>query len=600
MSPVVIAAWMGGRRRDMTHLHEPTPRHETLLERLAYRAKVDAERLVFTFLSDDGQEATSLTYADLWIGSGRIAAALANRAPSGSRAILLFPSGVDFVVAFFGCLRAGIVAVPAWPPDPANLERSLARLRAMAADSRPATVVCPGWMLDAGRETTHGWPELSEARWVAFEDLSEEEGSSVTNASHAPDDVAFLQYTSGSTGLPRGVMVTHRNMLENARLACTEYDLPPATIVVSWLPLHHDMGLVGGILSTIHGGFRAILFPPEVFLRRPRLWFETIQKYRADVTIAPDFAYALSVRRIKPADRPGLDLSSVRIMANAAEPVRASTLRAFDEAFAPYGFRRATFTPAYGLAEGTAYVCGGIADRPPSILRLSRRALAEGTARETDVDDDVVEAAGCGKPGASTPLAIVDPETRRELPENRVGEIWIGGPSIAAGYWNRPEDSKEIFHATLDGAEASNPWTRSGDLGFLRNGTLYVTGRRKDVLVVRGECHYPNDLEQTAERVAPDVRRGASVAFAWDDGREERIGLVVEAAKGITPNAVTFGPSIDAIREAIAIEHGLHVSRILLVPPGSVPKTSSGKIQRRACREAVLTGALAAIVDDGS
>lgn len=574
------------------------PDHETLLERLEHRANADAAAPAFTFLSDDGRETTSQTYADLWRNSGRVAANLSRRTTPGNRVILLFPSGLDFVVAFFGCLRSGLVAIPAWPPDPANLERSLARLRAMAADSRPSAVVCPAWMLDAARTTTHAWPELSEARWIAFEELSSErEGSSAPTGSPTPDDVAFLQYTSGSTGSPRGVMVTHRHMLENARLACAEYGLPSTTVLVSWLPLHHDMGLVGGILSTIYGGFRAILFPPEVFLRRPRLWFEAIRKYRADVTIAPDFAYALCVRRIKPAERTDLDLSSLRVASNAAEPVRASTLRAFDEAFAPCGFRRTAFTPAYGLAEGTAYVCGGIADRPPSVLRLSRRALAEGIARETDVKDDVVEVVGCGKTGTSAPIAIVDPEVRRKLPENRVGEIWVGGPSIAAGYWNRPEDSEETFRAHIDGSESPNTWMRSGDLGFLRNGTLYVTGRRKDILVIRGECHYPNDLEQTAERVAPDVRRGASVAFAWDDGREERVGLVLEAAKGTAPTAATFGPSIDAIREAIAVEHGLHVSRILLVEPGAVPKTSSGKIQRRACREAFLTGALEILVD---
>ncbi|MEU5248054.1 fatty acyl-AMP ligase [Streptomyces asoensis] len=536
-------------------------------------------------------EIREISYARLATRVRAVAAWLQERGLAGSRALLLHPPGPGFVTAYLGCLAAGVVAVPAVPPQGRSRNhRALTRTRRLIADC-DARVILGGQevIAELGGLAEH-LPELDGITRAVTEEIPDEAAASWREPDLDADSVAFLQYTSGSTSAPRGVVVTHGNLLDNqrvitARMGHTQdvIDAHDGELFVSWLPVYHDMGLIGPVLNTLYLGVTATLFSPLHFLQRPDRWLTAISRYRPHTSGGPNFAYELALKHATPALLDGLDLSSWKVAFNGAEPVRAATLRRFTETFAPAGFRGEALYPCYGLAEATLMVTGGTVGAPPVLLEPGT-----GTADTAAV--------GCGRPGEGVTVVIAAPEGTGERPEGETGEIWVQGASVAKGYWRNALATRESFRATLPGHEGR--FLRTGDLGFLRDGELFVTGRLKDLMVVDGRNHYPQDLELCAEAAHPALRPGCTAAFSVDGGTEgEQPVLVAELA----PEAIGEAEKItDLIRAAVGDAHGLSVHDVVLVRPGTVPKTSSGKIQRRASRAAYLDGALAPVGAAGS
>ncbi|MEA2563442.1 MAG: hypothetical protein QOH06_4946 [Acidobacteriota bacterium] len=526
-------------------------RHATLAGLLKARAAESPDREAYVFLADGELEAERLTWGELDVRARAVAWALSQSVPPGERVLLLYPPGLDFVAAFFGCLYAGVVAVPAYPPR--LNDRSQSRLRAIAADATPKAALTT-------KSIAERVPELPGVRWIATDGLN---GTAPELADPDPDAVAFLQYTSGSTSTPKGVMVTHANLVHNERMIGQAFAMDEDSVVVGWLPLYHDMGLIGNVLQPLHAGARCVLMSPVAFLQRPRRWLEAIHRYRGTTSGGPNFAYELCVRKIPPAEREGLDLSSWRVAFNGAEPVRAHTLEAFAQAFAPCGFRASSFYPCYGLAEATLFVTGGAP-------RVEEGRVSSGHMWDAQQ------------------IAIVNPDTREELPRGSEGEVWIAGPSVAAGYWGNPEATERDFRARL--SSGGGPFLRTGDLGILSSGgELFVTGRIKDLIILRGRNHYPQDIELTAQRSHPDLRPDSGAAFAVEIEGEERLVVVQEVERRRRDGLEELAA---AVRRAVAEEHEVQPYEVVLVRTGMVPKTSSGKVQRHACRAQYLAGEL--------
>jgi amino acid adenylation domain-containing protein len=555
---------------------------------LARRAAASGERPAYLFLADGEVEAESLTWGGLEARAQTIAAALAAQAAPGERALLLYPPGLEFVSAFFGCLRAGVVAVPAYPPRP---RKDQPRLRAIVRDAEPRLALTTSDLLPGLEKLAAADPGLAGVRWLATDRLPAAEWD---GPDPDPESVAFLQYTSGSTSTPKGVMVTHANLVHNEQLMSTAFEMDEESVVVGWLPLYHDMGLIGNVLQPLWCGGRCILMSPVAFLQRPRRWLEAVARYRATTSGGPNFSYDLCTRKVGPEEREGLDLSSWRVAYNGAEPVRAETLERFATAFAPAGFRREAFYPCYGLAEATLFVTGGRVGEPPRIGDFDAAALE----RHEVVEGDSRRLVSSGQ-STEQRLIIADPETGVALPEERVGEIWVSGPSVALGYWKRPEVTEREMRAVLAGEEEGPRFLRTGDLGFLRDGELFVTGRLKDLIIIRGRNHYPQDLELTAERAHPDLRAGNAAAFAVDVEGEERLILALEVERRVRGDREILAEVAEAVRRAVAEEHEVQVAEVVLLKPGSLPKTSSGKVQRHACRAGYLDGTLEVVGTSG-
>src|SRR4051812_20164827 len=534
----------------------------TLAGLLRARAAERPSQVAFTFLADGESAGGSLTYGELDRRAAGVAAALAASVPPGERALLLYPPGLDFVVAFFGCLYAGVVAVPAYPPRPND--RSQSRLRAIAHDATPRVALTTAAIL-AGAVEPRGLlavaPELGGLRWIATDPLvgSLSGGEAAPTREPDPESIAFLQYTSGSTAAPKGVMVTHANLLHNERMIGAAFDMDESSVVVGWLPLYHDMGLIGNVLQPLHAGGRCVLMSPVAFLQRPMRWLEAVSRYRGTVSGGPNFAYELCLRKAAPEALAGLDLSSWRVAFDGAEPVRASTLERFAAAFAPCGFRREALYPCYGLAEATLFVTGGHGSR------VERERVS------------------CGRAWMGQRIATVDPETGEERPAGGEGGGWGAGPSVARGYWENAEATARDFNAFLPTGEG--PFLRTGDLGFLAGGELYVTGRLKDLIILRGRNLYPQDVELTAERSHPDLLPGGGAAFSVEIGGEERLVVVHEAVRHPKAGVEEIA---EAVRRAVAAEHEAQVHEVVLIRQAGLPKTSSGKVQRRLCRELYL------------
>ncbi|WP_433931236.1 amino acid adenylation domain-containing protein [Sorangium cellulosum] len=574
----------------------------TLIALLRRRAEQRPSAHAYTFLLDGEADARSMTYGELDRRARALAAELQAVARAGERALLLVPPGLDFIAAFFGCLYAGLVAVPVPLPQ---RKSGLLRVLAIVRDCRPSVVLTTEALLGAVAmlRDDPSLAELSHLRFMAVDTIQDGQGDAWRAPRVTAETVAFLQYTSGSTGTPKGVVLTHGNLLRNELMIQRAFAHTEESVIVGWLPPHHDMGLIGNILQPLYVGVPCVQLSPDQFLMKPRRWLDAISRYRATTSGGPNFAYELCIRKIPPEQREGLDLSAWRVAFNGAEPIRAATLDRFAEAFAPAGFRRDAFYPCYGLAEATLLVTGGAADAPPVVRAVGRAALAEGRAAFDPRDPEAgVSLVGCGGSPAGDEVRIVDPETLRACEDERVGEIWVAGASVAQGYWERPEDTAATFEARLSTGEG--PFLRTGDLGFFSRGELYVTGRLKDLIIVRGRNIYPQDIELTAEESHPGLRAGGGAAFSVDVDGEERVVIVQELGRraSASMDPAELGA---AIERAVADRHEVAVHAVVLIKPGSLPRTTSGKVQRRACRGRFLDGSLGAVwqstsVDDAA
>ena len=570
---------------------QPRGAPSTLVEVLRSRAVIEGDRVAYTFLPDGEGEEQHLTYGELDREARAIAAAIRGATDPGQRALLLYPPGLHFISAFFGCLYAGVVAVPAYPPDPSRLEKTLPRLQAVAADSRVAIVLTTREIAEAST-IREGAPDLENSKWLATDAVQGSVAEEWREPARSPEALAYLQYTSGSTAAPRGVMVSHANVLHNLALIEECFEHTRRSRGVIWLPPYHDMGLVGGVLQPLYVGFPVTLLSPVSFLKRPLRWLHAISRYRADVSGGPNFAYELCVRKIGSEQRRDLDLSSWGLAFSGAEPVRAETLDRFVQAFGPCGFRREAFYPCYGLAEATLIVSGGLKHAMPVVRNVERRALERGRAVEARAGSSGGRSlVGCGRALRHETVCVVDPASLAPSSPGYVGEIWVSGQSVAQGYWKLPEETERLFHARLAGS-AGGTFLRTGDLGFLLDGELFVTGRLKDLIVIRGRNLSPSDIELAVGRSHPSLRPGCGAAFSIDVGEEERLVVAheIDASAGCELEEVAA-----AIRQEVVEVHGIEVSAVVLIEPHGIPKTSSGKVQRHACRAGFLAGTLAVL-----
>ncbi len=564
---------------------------ETIVEVLRRRALLQPDQLAYTFLTDGETEGPRLTYGDLDERSRAIAARLQSLGAEGKRVLLLIDGGPAFLAAFFGSLYAGAVAVPAYLPSTAMRQAGLPRLGAIAGDCQVDFVISEEALGEDARTMIESAAER-QVHWLSWERCTRAAPEAWREPPLGKDDLAFLQYTSGSTAMPRGVMVTHGNLMDNLAFAARAEGNERGSISVSWLPLHHDMGLIDGTLQPLFSGYPAYIFSPEAFLARPLCWLEAISRYRATNSGAPNFAYDLCVAKTSAADRASLDLSSWRVAYNGAEPLRAETLSSFWKAFRCSGFRWDALYPVYGLAESTVLVTARPHDRSPTIVMLDRDALERGMAEEAHESARGVLRVSCGRPQSEDMLVIVDPQRRIRCRPGEVGEIWLQSPSVAPGYWNRPEETRERFGGFLEDTK-DGPYLRTGDLGFLLEGDLYVVGRLKDVLVIRGRNYAPRDMEWTAQEAHPALRAGGVAVFAVPGEEREQAVLLAEIQLDPANDDAALGRDItEAIREAVLEAHGLRMDTIALVPPRTLLKTSSGKLRRYACRERFLAGKL--------
>jgi len=562
----------------------------SLVDLLASRAAENRESIVYSF-AEGAAGPACLSYGALAGRAEAIAVRLREVAQPGDAALLLYPQGLDFIVAFWGCQLAGVVAVPMSPP---RLNRADARLRAIAKDSA-ARVVLASPQLFARRERHCKYlPELGRLHWL--DGSAAAAGCPPRREPHRPGNeaLALLQYTSGSTGTPRGVMVSHANLLANLEDIDRGSPHDRASVIVSWLPFYHDMGLVYGLLMPVYKGCICHLMSPAFVLQNPLLWMAAISRHRATHSAAPNFAYELCARTITPGQSAGLDLSSWRAAGNGAEPIRRETLVRFAAAFRACGFDPRAFCPCYGLAEATLKVATIRCDQEPVYVRVDRQALKRHRFAPADpADAAAVTLVSCGGSEIGTEIRIVHPETLTSCAPDEVGEIWVAGPAVAGGYWRRPEETRETFGAHLaDSGEG--PFLRTGDLGLIHDGGLLVTGRRKDLLIVRGANHYPSDIETTVGQSHPALRPDAAAAFAVETADEERL-VVVQEVRRSALRRLDVEAVAGAVCAAVALGHDLQVHALVLIRPLSLPKTSSGKIRRRACREDYLAGRFHAV-----
>jgi len=570
----------------------------SLAHLLLERAESSASTVGFTYLSDGERTARPLTYGELLAIAAQVARRLRAERGHGQNAIVLGLSGLEYIVALFACFLSGTIAVPLAPLRP---NRNSQAPLSIIDDCAAKFVLGNTGQLDSFRQST---AHLPSARALVYIDVEIPGAIPRLDGDFpiSPHSVAYLQYTSGSTAAPRGVVLTHQAVLANACMITEAFEHPRGRAVVSWLPLYHDMGLIANVIEPLYVGAPSIFMSPFAFLQRPLRWLEAIHRYDGASSGAPNFAYELCAKR---APRPGdidLDLSRWSLAYCGSEPIRAESLATFAERYAPFGFKKEAFYPCYGLAEATLFVCGGGAGRGAAIQRFDTRGLSEGSAKNPASDCESTPLVGCGWPRGNLEVLIVDPSTHRQCAPGQIGEIWLRGSNLATGYWNDIRKTRETFGARL--VDGRGPYLRTGDLGFQWKGEFYISGRRKDLIIIDGCNHYPPDIEKAAERSDSAIRPCGAAAFAVDRAGREQAVVVVE----IDPAAarkLALGPALSdcrdpmpesirriaaAVRRSVQEDCDLSLGAVVIVLSGRIPRTTSGKIQRSLCRERYLEG----------
>ncbi len=564
----------------------PPSRLRTLVDIAQWRAEEQPDDPAFSFLVDGETQEERLSYAELDRRARALAAELEARGARGERVLLVFNPCLDYNVAIYGCLYAGAVAVPVYPPDPYRAHRTLPRLQAVVRDARARFILSSGEVLAWSGEFLRSLTECQTLDLDAIPHDPPHDGHVHTE----PAEIALVQYTSGSTGTPRGVVLTHSNILHNLR-AGHRLD-SEGVIGVTWLPPYHDFGLIGCVLLPVHSGRWIVQMSPLAFAQRPARWLQAISRFRGNTSAGPNFAYELCLDKVRPEECDDLDLGCWTVAVTGAEPVRAETIDRFVEKFGPYGFRREAFHPGFGMAESTLYVAGPPRGQPPVVRTFSRPALEKHRAVEVDAGrTSGRRLVGHGKPIPGAEVAVVDPVAMRRLDEGHVGEIWVHSPSIGVGYFNQPEETERLFRARLTG-ENGRLYLRTGDLGFLYKGHLYYTGRLKELITVGDRNFDPLEIEIAVQRCHPALKPNGGAAFAVRVAGEHRLVLVNEVLK---PRRVDLDEVLQAARDGLAKTCGLTPHAIVLIATGSLPKTSSGKTRRCECRELFLEDRLTAL-----
>ena len=562
-----------------------------LVALLRYRALHQPNKVAFSFLKDGEIESDTVTYQELDQKARAIAVELQSICSEQktqdfqTKALLLYPAGIHYIAAFFGCLYANVIAIPAYPP---KANRSLFRLQSIVADSKATVVLSTSSVYSQLKsKLAEEASNLQTLHWVNTNNIANERGEKWQEPETNSDTLAFFQYTSGSTGLPKGVMVSHGNLLHNSADLDLGWEHTSNSIMVTWLPIFHDMGLIYGVIQPLYKGFPCYMMAPEAFMQKPIRWLQAISDYRATHSAAPNFAYELCARKITLEQRQSLDLSCWEMALNGAEPIKKETLIQFAEAFAPFGFRFDALCPGYGLAENTLKVTAVRKTDKPVFLKVETDALYRNQVVETTEHHQKVQTlVGCGRPMLDTNIAIVHPQLLTQLANNEVGEIWVSSSSVTKGYWNQPQNTDSTFRAYLKDT-GQGPFIRTGDLGFFKNGELFVTGRLKDVIIILGRYHYPLDIVVTIEKSLSALRPGSGAAFSIEIDGHERLVVAQEVERTWLRN-LNVDEVVENVRQAVSKQHELQVYAVLLLKTASIPKTSSGKIQRRTCKVAFL------------
>ncbi len=561
----------------------------SLLEILSYRAQYQSDLQAYIFLQDGEAESEMFTYGELDSRAKAIAAHL--QSWEGERALLLYHSGLEFVSAFFGCLYAGVVAVPVYPP---TKNQKLSRLLSVVNDAQIKVALTSSSILTDIEKRFEDKSELIQLKLVTTDNIRASHQNFVPKPL-TPESLAFLQYTSGSTGTPKGVMVTHANIMHNQLLIMHAFEHSEKTSIVSWLPLFHDMGLIGSILQPMYLGVLSILMPPVAFLQKPIRWLQAISKYKATTSGGPNFAYDLCVKKIHTQELASINLSSWNVAFNGAEPVKAETLKQFSKTFAECGFNYNAFYPCYGMAESTLFTTGMKKYQKPIVKGFSARDLRQNLAVESGVSSQESRLlVGCGRSYLDSKVIIVNPDSLTYCQKGQVGEIWLSGGSIASGYWNFHEAIQETFRAYLKDS-GEGPFLRTGDLGFFCNDELFVTGRLKDLIIIRGRNHYPQDIELSVEKSHRALKTNSGSAFSIEVEGEEKL-IVLHEVERTHLRQLNSDEVIEAINQAVSLEHELMIHTIVLLKPGNIPQTSSGKIQRSTCRQKFIDGSLQNVI----
>ena len=568
----------------------------TVVDILQARSMDRPHQTIYNFLVDGETESVSLTYGELEQKAKAIAAHLQSICSPQDRVLLLFPAGLDYITAFFGCLYAGVIAIPAYPPRP---NRSLNRIHNILDNAQTDIALTNSETLQGLERQLSSTTELKNLRWISTDAIVVDEASRWQQPNIDESDIAFLQYTSGSTAEPKGVRIAYKNLLHNLEAIHNCFRHSPQSQGVIWLPPYHDMGLIGGVLQPLFGDFPVTLMSPLMFLQNPLRWLKAISRVGATTSGGPNFAYDLCVRKFKPEQIRGLDLSTWQVAFNGAEPINHETLAKFAETFAPYGFDYDAFYPCYGMAEATLIISGGSKNASIVTQTVKGRDLEQNKIAIADNNEPHPHTlVSCGQSLKDQKLAIANPETMATCPPGEVGEIWVSGASIAQGYWRQPEITEATFNAYLQDT-GEGPYLRTGDLGFIDRGELFFTGRLKDMIVIKGRNHYPQDIEKTVEETSSWIRPSCVASFSIEFKGEEKLVILAEVERqywsknrtkaklnGSAPNTeiITVSELTQVIRREIAKNHDLQTYQTLLLKPGSLPKTSSGKIQRHACR----------------
>jgi acyl-CoA synthetase (AMP-forming)/AMP-acid ligase II len=559
----------------------------SLVALLEERARAQPSDRAYAFLSDRGTEEAALTYGELHKSAHALAARLSRLARPGDRALLVFPPGLEFMVAFFGCLMARIIAVPMMMPRRNSARDSSA---AILANCEPAIALTTSAF--ALRQDLLARFERASLQWLAV-DLAADSSESADLPLPDPAEIAFLQYTSGSTSDPKGVVVSHANLLANLEMIRLSLGNSARSTYVNWVPLYHDMGLILNALQAFYVGAPCVLMAPNGFMQRPLNWLRAIHHYKAEVACSPNFGFDLCVSRYHADQMEGIDLSNWKAALNGAEPVRAETIRKFIDTFAPHGFEPSAVFPAYGMAEATLLISGGRRGAGHVTRTVSQIALQAHRVAPPTEPADAQTLVGCGAALQGEAIAIVDPDSRARLPLGHVGEIWVNGPNVARCYWRNDAATTAGLDAQIASEDAGRRWLRTGDLGFVdESGELFITGRIKDLIIIRGINHYPQDIEQTVQRLHPSLRQNGGAAFSVPDEAGEETLAIVQEIERTERNRIDSEELKARIREGVTDQHELFARHIALIRPGTLPKTTSGKIQRSLARRLWLDGGL--------